>query len=342
MKRASSSKPRATGLADRPGNEWQVEEGIGEHRAILCRGGEIVAARIDWPGKLAAGQVEDAVLVSRAKGSSRGTARFASGEEALVDRLPKDAREGAAIRLEIHRPALREQGRSKMAQARPTSADPCPAPTLAEALRAAGHAVRIVHRFTEGDWNALWLDAWHGRTEFAGGELAFFPTPAMTLVDVDGTADPRSLALAAAEALGSAIARFDLAGSIGVDFPTLQAKADRKAVDERLEGALDGWPHERTAMNGFGFVQLVARLERASLLHRIAGQRTAAAARALLRHGEAVEEPGELLLTCHPGVGAALRDDWLEELARRSGRRVRIETRGDLALEAGFAQAVQP
>lgn len=322
---------------------WQVEEGIGEHRAILCRGGRIVAARIDWPGQLAAGQVEDAVLASRAKGSSRGTARFASGEEALVDRLPKDAQEGAALRLEVHRPAVRERGRSKLAQARPTDAPLRPAPSLAERLRDNGNGdVRIVRAFAGGDWNGLWLEAWQGACAFAGGTLQFFATPAMTLVDIDGSADARTLALAAADAFGEAVGRFDLSGSIGIDFPTLPAKADRKAVDERLSGALDHWPHEHTAMNGFGFVQLVARFERVSLLHRIGGARTGAAARQLLRQAEMVAEPGELLLTCHPGVRAALREEWLDELARRTGRQVRMETDPGLALEAGFAQAVQP
>ena len=115
--------------------EWLVEEGIGEHRAIQLAGERIVAARCDWPGELAVGLVEDAVLVSRAAGSRRGTARFASGEEALVDKLPPSASEGAPIRLEVTRPALGEHRRRKLARARPTDAKPRPARSLAESLR---------------------------------------------------------------------------------------------------------------------------------------------------------------------------------------------------------------
>lgn len=322
--------------------EWQVEEGIAEHRAILCDRGEIIAARIDWPGRLTASQVENAVLVSRTSSSARGTARFGSGEEALIDHLPRDASEGAAIRLEVRRPAIREAGRSKLAQARPTDKSVRPAPSLAESLREEGQDVRVVRRFTDGDWNALWLEAWQGSVAFDGGVLNFFPTPAMTLIDVDGTLDPALLGLAAAKALGVALTRFDLAGSIGIDFPTLQAKNDRKAIDSCLADALDYWPHERTAMNGFGFIQLVARFDRVSILHRIASSRPAAAARALLRSAEAVEQPGELLLTGHPAVRAELRDEWLEQLSVRKGRRVRTASDPGLALEAGFAQAVQP
>ena len=51
--------------------EWLIEEGIGEHRAVLVEHGEIIAARLDWPGSLAAGLVSDAVLVSRTTGRVR-------------------------------------------------------------------------------------------------------------------------------------------------------------------------------------------------------------------------------------------------------------------------------
>jgi hypothetical protein len=183
-------------------------------------------------------------------------------------------------------------------------------------------------------------EAFAGTVAFPGGSLLLYPTPAMLLVDVDGTVPPRSLALAAIEPLGEALPRFDIGGSIGIDFPTLPSREERREVDTALDAALSDWPHERTAMNGFGFVQLVARTERPSLLHRATHQPASTAARWLLRQAEALERPGDILLTAHPLVQAQLRSDWLGELARRTGRTIRVEARDDLAIEGGHAQVV--
>ena len=302
---------------------------------MLVDRGEAIAARLRWPGGLEAGLVEQAKLIHRTANSRRGTARFASGEDALVDQLPHETSEGAALRLIVTRSAMAERGRFKRAQARPTQEEPRPAPTLAEELGG-----RVVHRFPAGLWEDVFADAWSGEAVFAGGALTITPTPAMTLIDIDGTLPPRDLCLAAVDPIAAALARLDLAGSIGIDFPTLPDKGDRKQVDSALELALDDVPIERTAMNGFGFVQLVARLTQPSLLHLLARDRTGAAARNLLRQAELVEAPGALLLTCPPAVEAALRSEWRAELARRTGRELRIKADPGLALSAGFAQAV--
>lgn len=298
--------------------EWLVEQGIGEERAILLDGGEVRAARLRWPGELEAGMVKDAVLEHRDAGSTRGTMRFASGEQALVRNLPRDAQQGASLRVEVTRAAIAETGRFKLAQARPSDAAERSAPELAEAVGG-----KVVSSFPDGLWDDVILSAAQGRFAFAGGEMTVSPTPAMTVIDVDGTLPPRALALAAAEAAGRAILQLDLAGSIGIDFPTLPDKADRRAVDDALSQALTDWPHERTAINGFGFVQLVARLERPSILSRVQLDPAGAFARLLLRQAERVAEPGALLLEACSQVRARIEGAWQAELARRTGRQVR-------------------
>ncbi|BBC73799.1 ribonuclease [Altererythrobacter sp. B11] len=320
--------------------EWLLEDGIGEERAILIEQDEIVAARLRWPGALEAGEIADAVLIARTAGAPRGTARFPNGEEALVDRLPASAAEGSVLRLEVLRPAMAERGRMKRAQARPSEQAPRPAPSLLQSLRAEGHEARPVHRFPVSVWDELVAEAFAAQVDFAGGALLFSPTPAMLLVDVDGTGSAQALALAAIPSLAAALRRFDVGGAIGVDFPTLASKADRRAVDEALEAALAGWPHERTAMNGFGFVQIVARLRRPSLLQRAHLRRSEMAARLLLRRAEGLQGAGAVELTGHPALAAAIRPEWRAELARRTGRELRWRADPGLAIEAPHAQLV--
>lgn len=303
---------------------------------MLVEGDEVLAAKLRWAGELHAGALVTAKLVNKPSGAKRGLARDVDGNEILLDRLPPGLTEGAAIGVQITRAAIAERGRFKRAQGRAIATASVPA-GQAEVPLVPGTEIR---RFPTGLWEEVWESASSGQIDFSGGTLLFSVTPAMTVVDVDGPLPPRELALAAVRPLARWLRLFDLGGPIAVDFPSLEAKADRKAVDAALEHALQGWPHERTAMNGFGLVQIVARLEGPSLLHRMATSRVGAAARMALRRAEAVEEPGAILLSVHPALKAKLKPEWLAELARRTGREVRVETDPGLAIERSFAQAV--
>jgi ribonuclease G len=324
--------------------EWLYEAGIGEERAILVEHGAIVAARVEWDEQVRAGLVTDSRLIAKPGGARRGLARLEDGTEVLVDALAREVNEGDTLRLRIIRPALAERGRTKRAQARHDPEATCaPAPSLFDELQRGEipvRSVRIAGRdFADHGWDELTEQALTGEIAFAGGSLSLSPTPAMTLIDVDGFGPAAALALAAVVPVAAAMRRLDLGGSVGIDFPTLAEKRDRQAVDAALGIALAGWRGERTAMNGFGFVQLVSRLERPSLLARYI-RRNRTQARMLLRQAERVDEPGALLLTVSPNLRRAIGGAWEAELIRRIGRRIEWREDAALAPEAAFAQAV--
>lgn len=309
--------------------EWLIEQGIGEDRALLIDGDTVLAAKCRWPGEIHAGQEYAAKLVR--KTGTRGLGALPDGREVWLDKLPRSASEGSELPIVITRAAMAERGRLKLPAARPVDQ----VSERAEDIFATG---RRVHRFPAGLWEDVWGEAWSGEITFDGGALLLSVTPAMTVIDVDGERPPRELSLYAARCIAAALRRLDIGGSVGIDFPTLEAKADRKAVDAALGNALENWPHERTSMNGFGFVQLVARMDGPSLLHRMATSRIRAAARIALRRAEMVEGAGSTLLTVHPALKVKLRPAWLTELERRTGRPLILETNPALAIEAASAQ----
>jgi len=98
------------------------------------------------------------------------------------------------------------------------------------------------------------------------------------------------------------------------------------AVAAAIDAALPP-PFERTAVNGFGFLQIVRPRPRPSIPEIVRSDPTAAASRALLRRLER-EPPGAPL---HHRVSAAVRarllahPDWLAELARRTGVTHRLD-----------------
>lgn len=327
--------------------EWLIEAGIGEERAILVEQGDILAARILWDERWRAGAVAEARLVSRIPGTRRAVVRLPDGSEALGEGFDPALTEGRPVMVRVTRSAIAERGRTKLPQVRPAAGDePRPAPSLLEELAAGPHPVRDVpvhgRAFAEAGWDDLIAEALTGEVAFAGGSLVVSPTPAMTLIDIDGPPPLPALALAAVPAIAAALLRFDIGGSVGIDFPSLAEKAQRRAVDEALAAALEaaGWQGERTGMNGFGFVQLISRLERPSLVARFARAPAAAAARRLLRQAECVAEPGTLLLTAHPAVRRVMLPEWEAELVRRTGRRLQWHEDAALAPAATFAQAV--
>jgi hypothetical protein len=161
----------------------------------------------------------------------------------------------------------------------------------------------------------------------------------MTLFDVDGGLKPAELACAGAAAAARAIRRLGLNGSIGIDLPTLPGRAERQAAAAAFDAVLPP-PFERTAVNGFGFLQVVRRRERASLPEILQGDPAGAAARALLRRAQRSQGSGELALQAAAPVVAHIErhPEWLERLRREVGAQIVLRAQAGLAISAGHVQ----
>ena len=321
--------------------EWLLEEGIGETRAILVEDGEIVEAAIELPESLLAGTVADARLTSILVPGRRAVATLGDGQEVLIEPLPPKLTEGQAVRIEIVRGAIPETRRAKLAKGKASDSPPRWGPTLAERIgRFTPHRGPGADRFEEAGWSELLEEAAGGEIAFGGGALRMSLTPAMTLFDVDGALPPTALAIAGAQAAARTIRRLGISGSIGIDLPTLASRDERQIVAAAFDAILPQ-PFERTAVIGFGFLQIVRRRERASLPELIRSDPVGAAARALLRRAERSAGAGERILHAPPGVAGRLRDTpgWIETLARRLGATVEVREEPSLALSAGHVQS---
>lgn len=296
--------------------EWLVEAGIGEDRAVLVEVGGVVEARIERHDvMLRLGAVHEARLKAKAGRAGRAEVAVAGGI-ALLGSVPLGLTEGALLHVEVIREAIPERGNPKLPLVRQTAEAPRPAPRLIDQPGARLLRAHEPDELEAAGWSELIEQAETGLVPFSGGLLRIALTPAMTLIDVDGELPPTELALRGATAAAQAIRRFDIGGSIGIDLPTLPSKQARQAAADAVDAALPQ-PFERTAVNGFGFLQIVRRRVRPSLLELVQSDPATASALALLRCLER-EPPGEVVIPASVAVGS----EWIEELQRRRGQRV--------------------
>jgi ribonuclease G len=314
--------------------EWLYEAGIGEARAALVELGTIVELRIE---RADAGPRLGAVLAARlsrtAGRAGRGEVALEGGGTALLAPVPPGLTEGMALTVEIVREAIPEPGNPKLPLARATDRSIGRAPSLLEELRGSDLPVRVLTShgpdlLEEAGWSERLEQARTGEVALSGGLLRIALTPAMTVIDVDGELPPAELALRGAAAAAEAIRCFDIGGSIGIDLPTLPDKRARQAAAEAIDIALPQ-PFERTAVNGFGFLQIVRRRVRPSVLELVHGDPVRAEALALLRRLEREPLTGPERVHASPPVTRLLQAHpaWIDELTRRRGRRIEVDAR---------------
>ena len=322
--------------------EWLFEDGIGERRAALVDGDTLLAIGIERDSDGArAGDILPARLLP-GDGSGLRLVRLESGEEAICTHLPRTLSDGASLLVAITRSAIPEADLVKRAKARPAEpgAVASTAPNLATRIATTGLPVRqlFAHQpdaLEAAGWSEALAAAKCGRIAFAGGMLRLALTPAMAVIDIDGTLPPRELALEGARTVAAVLARYGICGSIIVDFPTLPDKGARQAVVEEFDAHMRP-PFERTAINGYGLLQIVRPRVRASIVERLHFAPVESAALAALRRIERTPGPSDLNLHAHPAVVSWIesRPELVAMAARRTGRRLCLHGEAGRAMAA--------
>jgi hypothetical protein len=320
--------------------EWLAEVGIGETRAILVDADSIVEARVQLDGVKPAGTVKAARLLSTGTNGRNAIAITEGGREYLLPKGAGGATQGATATIEVTREPIPGGEPWKRPLGRVTDKPISELPPLVERLGA-----RVLPFPNPSDqlgvlgWDDLLEEARTGIVTFAGGELRITAAPAMTLIDVDGYLAPDELAVLGASEAALAVRRLDIGGSIGVDLPTASGKGARQRAAAAIDALLPQ-PFERTAVNGFGFVQIVRPRQRASLVE-LAQDRANFEARALLRKA-AFRGPGAISLVANPAVVSVIerKPEWTETLSRQVGGRVALRADPSLPMSGGYAEGL--
>ena len=268
------------------------------------------------------------LLAAKLKSVGRNAVAVADGCEYLLPKGAPGVTRGAGLAIEVTREAIGTEG-WKRPLARMTDGESTAAPAPA------GRTLAFPSprdELEDAGWSDLVEEARSGIVSFAGGELRIAVTPAMTLIDVDGALPPAELAIAGTRASADAIRRHGIGGSIGIDLPTT-GKAARRAAVEAFDEVLPQ-PFERTAINGFGFLQIVRPRRHASLLE-LALDRPSFEARALLRR--VGRETGAIDLVAHPAVIAVVRPEWSAALSRQIGGTASLRADPSLGIAGGHA-----
>ncbi|MDX3911302.1 MAG: ribonuclease [Sphingobium sp.] len=327
--------------------EWLYEEGIGEARAALIEKGRIVEAQIERDNRMVlAGAAAQGKLVRTLIPKKRGIVRLDTGEEVLLEPIPPKVAEGSMVVVDIMRSAIPEEGRAKLAKGRISApgTKPHPGPSLLQRLRDTGVPIlpcpaHEEDRLEEHGWSELLEEAASGEVGSEDAALRIFPTPAMVLIDVDGSLPPAQLGPKGAKLAAMAIRRMGLTGSIGIDLPTMNNKDERLIAAAQVDKYLP-LPFERTAVNGFGFIQIVRKRERASLIELLRQDPVLTAAMALLRRAERHGTGGGVTIVGAPAVITLLNKhpEWLEQLGVRRGGLVTLRAEPTLSLSAGYME----
>ncbi len=297
----------------------------GEVRAAVMEKGRLAEMHVErWTDGFPAGSVVGGRL-------RPGRMAIACGQPIRLADVPPSLSEGMLAAVKVTRAAVPERHRRKPAEGRVLGPAPAegllaPVPPLAERLAARGMLVREAWPDEVAEaWQDAWTEAELGEIRIPRGRLSLVPTPAGVAVDVDGEGPPHPLSVGAVEILAGVIRRFGIGGLVLLDLPAL-GRAERQDVAARLDVALGRLRFERTAINGFGLLQLVLPRTGPSVLERAWFARGESLALDLVDAAVRDPRPGALRIVAPPQAAAVLsaHPDLVASAARAAGRPIDV------------------
>ncbi|HEV7233381.1 MAG TPA: ribonuclease E/G [Sphingorhabdus sp.] len=290
---------------------WR-DDAPGERRAALFEHGEIVEIYIQRDLHRVLGQCGSG-LVDRKVPSGTYLACDDGGE--LLVRGKTARPDGSRICFEVTREAICEPGRCKPAEARLLD-DMIDAPSKDDLWERLLGGLGYEQRNSN---IASALDiAMAGASTVGDVTVSFQRTKVGLVFDVDGVGDPLAVNLAAAREIARLLRLYQVGGMAMVDFVAVASKDARQKIADAFDEAAAADPRdfERSAVNGFGLMQVVRARPRPSVLDQLFGTRIASLsdetlALGLLREAASSSGFGPRVITAKTAIANLLAsNDW--------------------------------
>ena len=247
-----------------------IDNAPGERRAALVVAGEILEIHIQRDMQLILGQ---AGLGRIERKSPAGSYVITEDGTEILIRGTIDKADGAQIGYEIIRESISEPGRVKPAEARVTAL--CEEAVDTESLWNARLGALNAKPPISVPFGDAFDIAVAGSSKVGDATVYFQRTKAGVVFDVDGIGDAFAINSIAAQEIARLLRLYQIGGMVIIDFVAVDSKNKRQEIADIFDVASqnDGRAFERSAVNGFGVMQVVRGRPRPSVLDIIFGTR---------------------------------------------------------------------
>jgi len=251
---------------------WR-DDAPGERRAARVEDGKIVEIHMQrdahWVlGECGMGRVD--------RRTPAGAYIFAEDGSELLLRSKNGPAEGTRVAFEVTREAIAEPGRVKLPEVMLRDALPdiqLSKDGLWQQRLAAFDTPVAAQAFDDSFDTAI-----AGYSQVGDVIISFQRTKAGLVFDVDGIGDAFAINRVAAQEIARLLRLYQVGAMVMIDFVSMEAKTQRADIASIFDAASakDSRPFERTAINGYGLMQVVRARPRPSVLDHLFGTRIAA------------------------------------------------------------------